>query len=198
MVQDTFTPEPSLPRDLHSTVCNIMSTSVAESFTVYTGIWINWSYGKIQGSTLTLDQRGANLLIAFTALFVALVSVHVWNIMCFALHTINSNSRRHDIVHHQRQAILRNYRDPASAALTLIRLAWTWRRTHKTHKHLALLGLLLLVSIGLNVATGFSSGIARDDHEVLLRGYRCGQFSDLNTDNSAAPAQADRMNMALN
>lgn len=118
--------------------------------------------------------------------------------MCFALHAVYSNPRRHDIVHHQRQAILRNYRDPASAALTLIRVAWTWRRIHKVHKQLFLLGLLLLVSVGLNVATGFSSGIARDDHEVLLLGQQCGQFGDFPGDDTGAPALADRMNMALN
>lgn len=174
-----------------------MSASVAQSFTVYTGIWINWSYGKIQGSTLTLDQRGANLLIAFTALFVTLVAVHVWNIACFALHAIYSSPRRHDIVHHQKQAILRNYRDPGSAALALIRVAWTWRRVRKTHKQLVLLGLCLLVSVGLTIATGFSSRIARDDHEVLLRGHQCGQFSKVDTTDSSAPLLADRMNMAL-
>lgn len=174
-----------------------MSATVAESFTVYTGIWINWSYGKIRGCTLTLEQREANLLIAFTALFVTLVSVHIWKITCFALHALFSHPRRHDIIHHQSQAILRNYRDPGSAALALIRMAWAWRRIHKTHKQLPLLGLTLVISIGLSVATGFSSRIARDDHEVLLRGDQCGQFHQVASDNRGAAAEADRLNMAL-
>lgn len=174
-----------------------MLASVAESFTVYTGIWINWSHGKIRGCTLTLDQREANLLIAFTALFVTLVPVHVWNIICFAIHAFLSQPRKHDIVHHQSQAILRNYRDPGSAALALFRVAWTWRRKHKIHQLLPLLGLTLVVSIGLSVATGFPSRISRNDHEVLLRGHECGQFSKVFSDSSIAPAQADRLNMAL-
>lgn len=194
---NTVTPEPNLTPYLHSNSRNTMSASVAESFTVYTGIWINWSYGKIRGCTLTLDQREANLLIAFTALFVTLASVHVWNIICFTIHAFLSQPRRHDIVHHQSQAILRNYRDPGSAALALIRVAWTWRGMHKIHKLLPLLGLTLVVSVGLSVATGFSSRIARDDHEVLLRGHQCGQFSKASPDSSIAPAQADRLNMAL-
>ncbi len=46
----------------------------AEAFPqrVYTGVWTNWSRGKMMGSTLTLTRTDANVFIAFLAFFVTL------------------------------------------------------------------------------------------------------------------------------
>lgn len=41
---------------------------------VYLGIWTNWSKGAVMGATLTLDRAQGNLLIAFTAVFVGIVT----------------------------------------------------------------------------------------------------------------------------
>lgn len=38
---------------------------------VFTGIWTNWSHGKVYGATITLSKRDSNLLVAVIALFVA-------------------------------------------------------------------------------------------------------------------------------
>lgn len=54
-------------------------------YSVHLGTWINWSRGRIMGATLTLDRRGGNLLIAFTAIFVGLVSERFWRIACMSV-----------------------------------------------------------------------------------------------------------------
>lgn len=45
----------------------------ATQYPVHIGIWTNWSRGEILGLTLTLKRREGNLLLAFTAIFVAFV-----------------------------------------------------------------------------------------------------------------------------
>jgi hypothetical protein len=47
-------------------------------YKVYTGYWVNWSYGTVYGPTLTLTRTDANLLIAFFAFFVAFVGTRLW------------------------------------------------------------------------------------------------------------------------
>jgi len=53
---------------------------------VYIGTWTNWSRGSVLGATLTLTRSNGNLLIAFTAVFVAFISARFWKIACFAIH----------------------------------------------------------------------------------------------------------------
>lgn len=53
---------------------------------VYTGIWVNWSHGRIEGATITLTHRDGGLLTAFIALFVTIVASSFWRLFCFAAH----------------------------------------------------------------------------------------------------------------
>jgi hypothetical protein len=157
-----------------STSPNASEIAYVGSQTVYTGIWTNWSFGKIRGSTLTLTQRDSNLLIAFVAFFVTLVSAEVWKLACFATHFYLSTSERRDVIHHQRQAIIRNTRSPGSAVSAILELAWTWRASKPCKRILPLLAFTVLAAIILGLATAFSSRLARDDHEVLIVGDKCG------------------------
>lgn len=153
---------------------NASEIAYVGSQTVYTGIWTNWSFGKIRGSTLTLTQRDSNLLIAFVAFFVTLVSAEVWKLACFAIHSYLSTSERRDVIHHQRQAIIRNTRSPGSAVFSVLELAWTWRASKPYRRILPLLGFTILAVAMLSLATAFSSRLARDHHEVLILGDKCG------------------------
>lgn len=56
------------------------------------------------GATLTLDKTSGNLLIAFTATFVGIVTAALWRIGCLLLHRIYSTPEPRDTIHHQRQA----------------------------------------------------------------------------------------------
>jgi hypothetical protein len=70
---------------------------------IYLGTWTNWSRGPIFGSTLTTTKDVGNLLIAFTAFFVAIVATRFWRICCLLLHMYLSTSEPRDAIHHQRQ-----------------------------------------------------------------------------------------------
>jgi hypothetical protein len=38
---------------------HVAMSAFLNALPVYTGVWINWAYGPVLGSTLTLEQRGA-------------------------------------------------------------------------------------------------------------------------------------------
>ena len=83
-----------------------MNSSMMQSVTnddVYLGLWINHSYGKIRGVTLTLTRRDGGLLIAFFALFVTIAGTEFWRISCFAIHHLLSSEHPRDGIYHQRQ-----------------------------------------------------------------------------------------------
>ncbi|KAK3984168.1 hypothetical protein QBC44DRAFT_313457 [Cladorrhinum sp. PSN332] len=46
-------------------------SSPTEQYNIFTGIWTNWSKGKVMGWTLTLTRSNGNLVIAFLAAFIA-------------------------------------------------------------------------------------------------------------------------------
>ena len=151
-------------------------TSVDEH-NVHLGFWINWSYGRISGATLTLSQENGGLLIAFLAIFVALVSKSYWRIVCFCLHSMLSSKSPQDALYHQRQAILRNSTTAEIGIASFIRMFWSWRgkRVQAIKRLLPLLLLAGLSSAAFAVAGIFSSNIARSwDNEVLIQSNSCG------------------------
>ncbi|KAI0378393.1 hypothetical protein F5Y04DRAFT_149312 [Hypomontagnella monticulosa] len=144
---------------------------------IYLGTWTNWSRGPIFGPTLTITRVQGNLLIAFTASFIAFVAARFWRILCFVLHRSFSTASHRHTLHHQRQVILRNSSAPESGLLSLVRLLVAWRGLPM--KHLTVLASLALLSFsclaGFTVAGGFSSSISTSvGNEVLLNGANCG------------------------
>ncbi|KAI0449692.1 hypothetical protein F5B21DRAFT_517984 [Xylaria acuta] len=139
--------------------------SGAEYYPVHLGIWTNWSRGRIFGPTLTLRRQDADLLIAFTAFFIAIVSTRVWRIVCFAFHRQHATPTQQDVVYHQCQVILRN----SSSAETGIRLLTRSMR-------LATTVVVAAVCIAaFTSAGGFSSQISTTvGTEVLIKSANCG------------------------
>lgn len=45
--------------------------SIGSGDAIYTGFWVNWTYGPVKGATITLSHRDAGFLTAFLALFVS-------------------------------------------------------------------------------------------------------------------------------
>ncbi|KAK5087544.1 hypothetical protein LTR70_006962 [Exophiala xenobiotica] len=98
---------------------------------IYSGIWINWSRGAVDGATLTLSNRDGSLLLSFIAAFVTLVGSQLWRILCFLIHQLSSPEYVKDGLHHQRQNVLRNNGSSIGAALSFLQLGWYWRRVAK-------------------------------------------------------------------
>lgn len=156
---------------------NWTTSGPATEFEAQTGVWTNWSRGRVMGATLTLSRQNGNLLIAFTAFFIGLVSSRFWRIACFLLHRCYSTPRASDVLHHQRQAILRNSPNPESGLWTFGQLAWSWRRAAQHGLVRALPGLVSAVAslAAFTVASGFSSRISTGiSDEVLIKSGSCG------------------------
>ncbi|KAK3317247.1 hypothetical protein B0T19DRAFT_488545 [Cercophora scortea] len=152
---------------------------------VYLGTWINWSRGPVFGATLTLTRENGNLLIAFTAFYVGLVSSRFWRIFCLAFHRYYSTPTPQDGLFHQRQAILRNSATPESSLLSLGQLYWAWRRSAQRAlwRMLPTFIFALLSIIAFTAASGFSSRISTAiGNEVLLDGTNCGILRGFSTD----------------
>ncbi|KAI9148868.1 hypothetical protein HJFPF1_10911 [Paramyrothecium foliicola] len=150
------------------------------TYKIYRGVWINWSHGKVFGSTLTLSRSDGTLLIAFIAFFTAAVGTQLWRIICFVLFNFFSKHTPHGVLHNQRQVVLRNSTGPVGDAWALIKLLNAWHKYRKQTKPLTkLLPLLLctiLTAVALTVGSGLSSRIAQGT-EVLIDGSNCGHLS---------------------
>lgn len=139
------------------------------------------------GSTLTLTQPDANLLIAFTAFFIAFVAVRFWIILCFALHRFYSTSHAQDAIYHQRQAILRNSSSPEHGIRLLLQLLLTGRRSKKPFGPVFAAFLAVSCIGAFTVAGGFSSSISiAIGNKVLLKSinyrYKSGHSRRRNTE----------------
>lgn len=161
---------------LSSQVFATMSLSTGDQYPVHVGTWINWSRGRVLGSTLTLSrQHDADLLIAFTAFFIAFVATRTWRILCFILHRNYSTPEPQDAAYHQRQAILRNSTSPEDGLQLLGKLLWSNRRSAKRFRPLMAATIAVLCITGFTLAGGYSSQISTViGDEVLLKDKHCG------------------------
>lgn len=146
-------------------------------YSVYCGVWTNWDRGSIMGSTLTLQKRDADKLIAFTAFFVALVSSRFWRLASQVYHRCYSTRNPRDALHHQRQAILRNSVSALSDSLQFALLSWKWRGSvsQGMRRTLPVVISAVLCAAGFATASVLSSWISTaSNDEVLISGYGCG------------------------
>lgn len=154
-----------------------MATSQdAEYYPVQLGSWTNWSRGSVFGPTVTLRRREGDLLIAFTALFVALVATRGWRVLSFAFHRYHASSTPQGALYHQHQAVLRNASDAQSSILLLANLLWVnMDKKRKIVRPLLTTLVAILYTIAFTVAGGFSSQISTAvGTEVLIKSKNCG------------------------
>ncbi|KAJ2985736.1 hypothetical protein NUW58_g5373 [Xylaria curta] len=144
---------------------------------VYTGLWRDWSRASAFGHILTLSRTDANLLIAFTAFFIAFVSSRFWRILSLLCHRYYSTSEPRHALYHQQQVILRNAITPESAWLSLVYLWWAWRKLGFKRRLtvLSLSGLAAFTVVAFTVAGGFSASISSAvGDKVLVNSNNCG------------------------
>ncbi|KAJ8127132.1 hypothetical protein O1611_g6506 [Lasiodiplodia mahajangana] len=171
-------------------------------YPVYIGIWTNWSRGRVWGATLTLGRQEADLLIAFTAFFIAFVATRVWRIICFAIHRSFSKASPQNVIYHQHQAILRNSSTPEDGIRLLAYLLWANRNSTGRYRPLSTAAVAAICTISFTIAGGFSSRISTSiGDEVLIKSMNCGQFITESTafGNVRTDAYlADQLNNAAN
>ncbi|KAF2968840.1 hypothetical protein GQX73_g4747 [Xylaria multiplex] len=150
-------------------------SSGADHYPVYLGVWTNWSRGNVLGVTLTLGRQEANLLIAFTAFFIAFISTRFWRILCFAFHRQYATTITQKVVYHQRQAILRNSATPEEGIQQLIRLVWANRHRNDRFAPCLVILVAAVCMSAFAVAGGLSSQISTAvGTEVLIDSFNCG------------------------
>lgn len=137
-------------------------TSGVSDQLIYTGVWINWTYGPIKGATITLTHRGAGLLTAFLALFVGVVGSRFWRLFCFVAHSLCLQQRTsQDGIYHQRQAVLRNAATGMIGLQYLAQLAWNWRNrsTRLLLRILPAISATVFIIVAFSIAGLFSSRV---------------------------------------
>lgn len=155
------------------------SATASSQYGVRTGIWTNWSRGRVLGTTITLSNSDGDLVIAFTAFFVGLIASRFWRIACLVFHRIYSTQKPRDALYHQRQAILRNSESAGSGMWSVFGLYWAWRDSTPAKKILVRTIPLMIFSlacvVSFTLAGGFSSRISTTvGNQVLIDGSNCG------------------------
>ncbi|KAI0970542.1 hypothetical protein F4678DRAFT_112687 [Xylaria arbuscula] len=180
------------------------SDSQGDLYPVYVGIWTNWSRGRVLGSTLTLNRRDADLIIAFTAFLIAFLATRTWRILCFTLHRFYSTADPQDAVYHQRQTIFRNSSSPENGLQMLLQLLWTNRRSKGWFRPLPAAIFTIVCVTLFTIAGGFSSQISTAvGSEVLIKSSNCG-YTELASEPSSPEyflgisTQATKTNSAAN
>ncbi|EXL65618.1 hypothetical protein FOPG_18163 [Fusarium oxysporum f. sp. conglutinans race 2 54008] len=95
---------------------------------VYTGMWVDYSNGRITGATITLTARNGSILVAALSIFLVLVGSQFWSILTFDIHQMNATDKITDILHFQHQATFRNAGTSIGATRELLVLPFPWRR----------------------------------------------------------------------
>ncbi|KAE9375831.1 hypothetical protein N431DRAFT_370723 [Stipitochalara longipes BDJ] len=154
--------------------------------TVFIGTWVNWSRGRIYGSTLTLPAQNAAILIAALALFIRFTGTKLWSILCFVTHQLGTTRRPQDGMYHQLQATLRNNGSDAGTVWQVAKIAWIWRapRSKSFRKSLSLMLLGIIHLMVFSAAGLLSFRLTTVQDEVLVRSLNCGPWFM----NTSAPA----------
>ncbi|KAI0423548.1 hypothetical protein F5Y09DRAFT_348744 [Xylaria sp. FL1042] len=182
-----------------------MGTTLSDQYLVYVGLWTNWSRGKVMGATITLERQDADLLIAFTALFITYVATRTWRIFCFGLHRFYSVINAQDAVYHQCQAILRNSSSPEGSLRQLLQVAMINWGSRGAIRPLSVAAVAILCTATFTIAGGFSSRVSTSvGSETLINSMNCGVMDDtgfsIGSEEWAAdlPYRAERENNAAN
>lgn len=161
-------------------------SELADYYSIYEGVWINWARGRVFGSTITLNRRDGGLIISFITLFITLVGTAFWRILCFTIHHRLSSKAPRDALYHQQQAALRNPANGASGLCSLIQILWAWSRykVHRPYQPVLPTVILTIFFLGSFAFAGiFSSKIATSTStEVLVSSPNCGGQTDSGID----------------
>lgn len=156
-----------------------MSASAYASSIVYTGVWTNWSKGRIYGATLTVYEREAGLLAAFLAIYVSFVGGQFWRILCYCMHQARAGkpTRYVDAPHRQTQVLLRNSEGAGGGFWEFAGLPFRWKgRRRKPIAQCIMYALIALVNLSaFGVASIFSSEVTKSaGNTTLLYSPNCG------------------------
>lgn len=163
----------------------------ANASSIYTGIWVNWTRGRVLGSTVTLSRADGTVFVAFITLFYTVLSTQLWRSLCFLIHQARVSSRPRDGLFHQQQVVLRNSSTPAGAAWIFALQSWYWRGRADRHWLRSIPGLLLalvyIIIFAFLSIYGASVLLKAAGPLRLLRASRCGYWTPEDSDIATTP-----------
>jgi hypothetical protein len=152
----------------------------ANSTSIYTGPWVNWSDGLVLGSTITLSARNGAILTSFIATFITIIGAQLWKILCFTFHQSRASQEPRDGLYHQHQNVFRNSSTPGGAAWSFMLQSWHWwgRARHSLTRSLpwALFSILYIIVFALLSVFGSSEVAKAAGQDRLTRGSQCGYW----------------------
>jgi hypothetical protein len=157
-----------------------MSKALDPSDYIYQGCWVNWSKGRVVGSTLTLSSTNSTLLTNMLALFVTMAGGQFWTVVRFSLHQLRASAqipdRQVNVQFNKEQVVLRN----TTSAFTTIQLLFTlgWASRNSTSRRPPTSIPVVIVAIFsaafFIVAGAFSNTLINAGPQVLSRSPFCG------------------------
>lgn len=152
----------------------------ANSTSIYTGPWVNWSHGLVLGSTITLSTRNGAILTSFIATFVTIIGAQLWKILCFSFHQSRASQEPRDGLYHQHQNVFRNSSTPGGAAWSFMLQIWHWwgRARHSLIRSLpwALFSILYIIIFAVLSVFGSSEVAKAAGQDRLIQGSQCGYW----------------------
>lgn len=166
-------------------------TAYASSF-VYTGIWTNWSKGRILGATLTLRQREAGLLAAFLAIYVTATGGQFWKILCYLLHQTRAGGwgSSENNLHRRMQVILRNSAGAASALWEFIFLPFQRHSRDQIQKKTLFMHCAFYIFLAFANLSAFSAASIFTSQVTKMPGNKTMLYSE-NCGYARYPSRAD-------
>ena len=158
------------PRNALADIPKPLSNSPINPNEIFSGFWIDYSYGKGTGLSLTVSTASSVYLIAFLALFVRTAGNHLWNLICYAVFRLRSTSSG-DGLFHQQQILLRSGLSDTKTALVALELTLAWRKkVPRAIRRSAFLVVIAFVHVFLFAICGIFSSryVARSEAEALF------------------------------
>ncbi|KIW26657.1 uncharacterized protein PV07_06474 [Cladophialophora immunda] len=162
-----------------------MADPLDPAFSIYQGVWTDWSRGKTWGLTLTLCPTHATILTNSLAVFVTICGIQLWNIVRQLIYKFCTPAKPEMLTPHLRKqrAVLKNAgSDIITTAGRMLRLAWGHRRTSTGKPSLrsysigvfAIIYAILFWTAGIFSNRAISTGSTNGPWPALSRSKHCG------------------------
>ena len=164
----------------HNLFVHAMSSLQIDPRNVYQGFWIDWSHGRVIGSTITTTQTVGILVVALLAVIIQATGSHLWDIVVFSIHANRVQRGDNDGMYYQQQVLLRNNNGPGSILLDFTRISAAWRHLNRRpyYRNIYILFLAAFIGSGFIVAGILSSFVVSGlSIDILARSSLCGTFN---------------------
>ncbi|TQV90938.1 hypothetical protein IF1G_10459 [Cordyceps javanica] len=154
--------------------------------------WTNWNDNLWAGSRLTMGKETADLVNIFLGIFIFFVEAAFWGYISLALFLLNHQRPERDGLHHQLQAVFRNFGSSLGTFITLAKflLIWGWRICWRRTSFQALTAAICFAFFAVGMPFIIAKAMLDSQGvEVLIRNLaNCGFWAAAFTNSSTTAA----------